>query len=137
MKRTRMLLFAVGPWFLPTSKSLKIVYSASVAAIALSLLTDTRAFDFFSAVYFVGYWMAIGYVAFREDRNALMNTSLTFIALRMYAIYVEAYGDLLETGFGLIFSGLLLMGLGYAVHRAIKIFNEYQHVKKESISHVG
>ena len=40
-----------------------------------------------------------------------MSLSILVIALRLFIVYLEVFGSLLQTGFGLIFSGVLLLAL--------------------------
>jgi uncharacterized membrane protein len=123
-------VFCAVPWAFPISLSLRITYMASVVAVGLSVMLGTDWDDLMASFIFCVYWVAIGFVAFREDRNALMNFSLSIIALRMYGVYIDAYHNLADTGFGLIISGLLLIGLGYGTQRCIKLLGQYKLEKK-------
>ena len=73
-----------------------------------------------AAFSFIIFWLIVGYLAQKTDRTALMNIAITLIAIRIYIIYIELFGSLLQTGFGLILSGGVLIGLAWGARKINK-----------------
>ncbi len=63
------------------------------------------------AVVFVVYWLFLGSVGQKLGKRWLVNLAGVVVALRLVVVYMEVFGDLLSTGFGLMVSGVLLMAL--------------------------
>ncbi|TGK56897.1 DUF2157 domain-containing protein [Leptospira wolffii] len=61
-----------------------------------------------SAVYFFGAWLPFAFLFFESRR--WFDLSLFVLGLRFVAVYLEVFGSLLETGIGLIVSGILILG---------------------------
>lgn len=70
-----------------------------------------------SALLFIGYWVFIGWIGQKLDIQRLVSISIFIIAIRIFAVYIELFGTLLTTGFGLIASGLIMLGLIYAARK--------------------
>lgn len=83
----------------------------SLGVSALPFVLPGVESDILAAASFVGYWIFLGYIGQITGRQNLVSLAITIIALRIYGIYLELFGTLLQSGFGLIFSGLLLMGM--------------------------
>lgn len=102
------------------SKVLRTVLWSSLAAIALPILIPHGSADIIGAAAFIGYWLVLGYASQTLDRQGFVSLAITLIAIRIYVIYLELFGTLLTTGFGLIVSGLVLMGLAYGARKLTK-----------------
>lgn len=66
------------------------------------------------------YWGLCGWVGFRASYPRALNAAITLIALRLFLVYVEVFGSMLQTGVGLIASGVLLIVLAKATHLALR-----------------
>lgn len=69
---------------------------------------------------FMAYWALIGWAGLQSGYRWLLNAAVVVIALRLVVVYIEVFGDLLSTGFGLIISGALLIALVWATGRLIR-----------------
>ena len=72
------------------------------------------------ALSFIVYWLVIGYAGQTSGAHSLVTAAILSIAIRIYVVYLELFGTLLVTGFGLIFSGLVLMGMAWGARKLIK-----------------
>lgn len=72
------------------------------------------------ALSFIVYWLVIGYAGQTSGAHSLVTAAILIIAIRIYVVYLELFGTLLVTGFGLIFSGLVLMGMAWGARKLIK-----------------
>jgi uncharacterized membrane protein len=73
-----------------------------------------------AAATFIAYWIFLGFMGQRTGRQSLVSISIAVIAIRIYVIYLELFGSMLQTGVGLVFSGLLLMGMVWGARRINK-----------------
>lgn len=86
-----------------------IIGSLISATLPIALLTGE--IDFIAAIHFVAYWCFVGWIGNRMGFTQLISISITMITLRIIIVYFELFGNLLTTGFGLIFSGVLMLGI--------------------------
>jgi uncharacterized membrane protein len=73
--------------------------------------------SFLGALSFIAYWLFLGLIGQRTGRQGLVSLAITVVALRIYFIYLELFGSLLMTGFGLISSGLILIGMVWGIRK--------------------
>lgn len=64
-----------------------------------------------SAVVFIAYWVFIGWTAQQMGWPRLISLAIALIAVRIFAVYVEVFGTLFDTGVGLIIGGAVMLGL--------------------------
>jgi len=76
------------------------------------------------AAIFILYWIFIGWTALVFNHRNLMNLAICVIALRLVIVYVEVFGSLLQTGVGLIVSGILLILLVLGTQKLVKKFGK-------------
>jgi len=69
---------------------------------------------------FILYWLYLGLIFNRMNLHGLVSLALVMTAGRIYIVYLEVFGSLLQTGVGLIISGLLLMGMTLGVRKLSK-----------------
>lgn len=62
-----------------------------------------------SAVLFVVYWIFLAWLGARIHVENLSNWAIRLVILRLFIVYLEMFGSLLMTGFGLIVSGIILL----------------------------
>ena len=72
---------------------------------------------------FMAYWALIGFAGLQSGYRWVLNAAVVVIALRLVVVYIEVFGDLLSTGFGLIISGALLIALVWATGKLIRTLN--------------
>jgi|GEM_PF-891495 len=84
-----------------------VIGSLASSIIPLVLMPDS--ISFMAAVHFIAYWVLVGYAGYRIGWDQLVSHAITLITLRIIAVYVELFGGLLLTGFGLIGGGVLLL----------------------------
>ncbi len=70
------------------------------------------------------YWAFCGWAGSRAGYPRAINIASIFIALRLVVVYIEIFGSLLQTGVGLIVSGLLLIALVVGTRRAMGLFGQ-------------
>jgi uncharacterized membrane protein len=78
--------------------------------------------DVFAALGFIALWAIIGFTAYHLGHLRYLNLATAVIAVRIIIGYVELFGSLATTGFGLIGGGLLTLGLTWLWIRKSKDF---------------
>lgn len=63
------------------------------------------------AVAFIAYWIFIGWLAQNTGFMRIVTLAIVIIAMRIFAVYVELFGTLMDTGIGLIVGGAVMLGL--------------------------
>lgn len=71
-------------------------------------------------VLFCCYWVALARLALLAERSGWFRLAVGLIAAQMFAVYLEATGGLLATGFGLIVAGMVLLALAFAAKRVMQ-----------------
>ncbi|MEQ5787813.1 DUF2157 domain-containing protein [Erythrobacter sp. NFXS35] len=74
------------------------------------------------ALLFMALWIGIAAAALVAHWRGVFQLSVGVIALRLIILSFELAGDLLASGFGLILSGLLILGVAWAAVRVSKAF---------------
>ncbi|GJL86183.1 MAG: hypothetical protein DHS20C02_19580 [Micavibrio sp.] len=90
-------------------RSAIIFVIGSIVSATLPLVLMAGEIDFIAAVHFVAYWCFAGWIGNRMGFNQLVSASITLVTLRIMVVYCELFGGLMLTGFGLIFSGILML----------------------------
>jgi uncharacterized membrane protein len=88
--------------------------------MALALVADTH--DVAAAALFMALWVGIAAAALAAQWRGVFQLAVAVIALRLIILSFELAGDLLTSGFGLILSGLLILGVAWAAVRVSKTF---------------
>lgn len=70
-------------------------------------------FEALFGLLFILYWAAIGWLAARRGRRALLGLAFAVIGVRLLVLYFEAIGGLTATGLGLIGGGVLCLALAW------------------------
>ena len=83
----------------------------SLSCAALPFLVMAGDSSLLAASHFIGYWVFVGWAGYRMNSQRLMSSAIMFVTLRVLVVYFELFGGLMMTGFGLIFSGLLILGI--------------------------
>ncbi len=64
-----------------------------------------------SAILFILYWLCVGWLAQQAGWMRGISLAVILITLRIFMIYIEVFGSLLMTGWGLIMAGIVMLGL--------------------------
>ncbi|HEU4839517.1 MAG TPA: DUF2157 domain-containing protein [Micavibrio sp.] len=72
------------------------------------------------ALVFIAYWAALGWLAQSMQHMRIVSVAIAVIAFRIFMIYVEVFGSLMDTGLGLICGGGVMLALIYAARRVNK-----------------
>lgn len=75
-----------------------------------------------AAALFMALWIGIAAAALVAGWRGVFQLSVGVIALRLIILSFELAGDLLTSGFGLILSGLLILGVAWSAVRVSKRF---------------
>ncbi len=62
-----------------------------------------------SAALFIAYWIFIAWLGARMHAGILTDWAIRLVVLRLFIVYLEVFGSMLQTGIGLIVSGILLL----------------------------
>lgn len=107
---------AVPDW-LETAANFRLLLLVSCALITLPFLFPRIEADWLAALGFVALWMLLGWIGHHTQSPRLVSLAIFAIALRLFIVYLEVFGNLLLTGFGLIFSGVVLLALLHVARR--------------------
>lgn len=112
---------------LATQRKLSISATARLWLSALFLITalgcsapmlvSTWRSDVVGALFFLAIWSAAAGAAAATAQRRLFDLATVVIALRFVVIYFEVFGSLAATGFGLIVSGGVIIGIALLWHR--------------------
>jgi uncharacterized membrane protein len=99
---------AVPDW-LDTARHFRLLLLVACVLITLPFLLPRVEADWLAALSFVSLWLVLGWLGHRTHSPRLVSMAIFAIALRLFIVYLEVFGTLLQTGFGLIFSGVVLL----------------------------
>jgi len=88
--------------------------------LVLALVADEH--DVVAAALFMGLWVGIAAAALVAGWRGVFQLAVAVIALRLIILSFELAGDLLTSGFGLILSGFLILGVAWVAVRVSKAF---------------
>lgn len=74
-----------------------------------------------SAVLFIAYWIFIAWLGARMQSTALTDWAIRLVVLRLFIVYLEVFGSMLQTGVGLIISGILLLVVLRYLNRIVMV----------------
>jgi uncharacterized membrane protein len=121
-----LLLAAAGSWYRPQVK-LEVRISTVALLVACGVFSTLPLFFgdsdesvgikmIAAAGFFCTWILAAAAAAYSHHRRWFDFASLV-IALRVVIVYFEVFGSLAMTGLGLIFSGIVILGIAFAWHR--------------------
>lgn len=93
---------------------------ASIVMMGLPMLLPNTASDVVAMASFLLYWGVLGWYAHATGAMRLLSLSITVLAIRIWIIYLEAFGGLAMTGFGLIISGVVMLVMIYGARKLNK-----------------
>lgn len=100
----------VPHWLGNTANARWLLLAANVAVAGPFLLYELES-DLMAALSFIAFWLLLGYLAHRNNTPRLISLVILVVTIRVYVIYLEVFGSMLQTGVGLIGSGLLLLAM--------------------------
>ena len=103
-----------------------LIIGIFIAALPVILLTQNS--TVMAAISFIVFWLCVGGAAQIIGYPKLMSLAIFLVAARLYIIYIELFGSLLQTGFGLILSGGVLIALGWGAKRFHKAIEHHTEV---------
>jgi hypothetical protein len=92
------------------------------AGLVMPLALAVDGYDLAAALLFMTLWAGIAAAALAAGWRGVFQMAVGVIALRIIILSFELASDLLLSGFGLIFSGLLILGVAWA---ALKISRSF------------
>lgn len=103
-------------------RSAQVLVMYAMVSSLLPFLFPHGAIGVFAALGFIALWAIIGFTAYHLGHIRYLNLATAVIAVRIIIGYVELFGSLATTGFGLIGGGLLTLGLTWLWVRKSKDF---------------
>lgn len=91
--------------------------------LALGLLTNS----FFSFLFVMAALTLLAFYAYRYNRHKLLTASVIFMAIRIFILFLELFGSLMNTGIILIFSGIFLIASIQAAKKLSSVIAEKKH----------
>jgi len=111
-------------WFLQPGKERPALYphafayaAVSVSMMALPFLLAPIESAFFAGIMFIAYWIYVGWFGQRTGAMRLVSLAILILAIRVYILYLQAFGGLLTGGFGLILGGVVMLGMIYGAKK--------------------
>jgi uncharacterized membrane protein len=92
------------------------------AGLVLPLAYAADNLTLLPALLFMALWIGIAAAALAAHWRGVFQIAVAVIALRLIILSFELAGDLLASGFGLILSGVLILGVAWAAVRVSKTF---------------
>ena len=105
------VLFGVTAYFvkkLNPANDLVYVFIASGVFIFVACYIPLES-DLLSAFHFMGFMITLAFIAAKGDHDVLLSLSMFAVSARLFILFLELFGSLLVTGFGLIIAGGLLL----------------------------
>jgi uncharacterized membrane protein len=96
------------------------IIAGSGAVLLLAYGTDDL--TVLAAALFMALWVGIAAAALAAGWRGVFQLAVGVIALRLIILSFELAGDLLTSGFGLILSGLMILGVAWVAVRVSKTF---------------
>lgn len=101
-------------------KEIDVFMIISIVVGYLPLLIPHGDWAVIGAATVMIYWAYCGWTALQEGYTSALQLAVTLIAIRLVIVYVEVFGSLLQTGVGLIISGVLLISLVIGTRKIMK-----------------
>lgn len=90
-------------------------------------VTPLPSSDVLSAIMFIVYWLFLGAVFQELGWASAVSASIVVITIRLYVLFIQLFGSLMLSGFGLIAGGLVLLALVWIAQKANKHLRQHQH----------
>lgn len=96
-----------------------VMAGAGLACVVAYLLSDSQ---LGAGLLFMTLWTGIAAAALHAGWRGVFQLAVAAVALRLIVLSFELASDLLTSGFGLIFSGLLILGIAFVAVRISRTF---------------
>lgn len=107
----------------PDAELIAVILGGSLAAVLLALGVphdDGPVASFAGVLSYFALWGGVAALATRAGWHRLFRIAMAALAIRLFLIYFELFYSLAFTGVGLIFGGVLLIGLAWAWTRIVR-----------------
>lgn len=74
-----------------------------------------------AALLFVLYWVFVAWLGARIHASTLTDWAIRLVILRLFIVYLEVFGSMLQTGVGLIASGIILLVILRYLNRIVAV----------------
>ena len=109
------------PHVTKTPENTRLLLLGSLAISVLPFVFPYTDLHFLAQVTFIVYWIFLGFIGQRAGMPRLISASIIIVAIRIFLVYLEVFGSMLKTGFGFIFSGVLLMLMVWLIRLMIRL----------------
>lgn len=112
----------------PDNRSVRYAIYFAAASLVISHVPQILPqinFSVLGAVTFIAYWVFVAWCAQSVGMMSVVSIAIFLVAIRIFGLYVELFGSLMATGFGLILGGLVMLFLIWAARRV----NAYMKIK--------
>lgn len=92
----------------------------SMLSIIIPLIAAVGDSAILKAIAFIAYWVFIGWLAQSLHKMRVLSLAITVIAIRIFVVYIEVFGSLMQTGIGLISGGVVMLALIYGARKLNK-----------------
>lgn len=89
----------------------------SMLSIVVPLIAPVGDSAILKAIAFIAYWVLIGWLAQSLHKMRVLSLAITVIAIRIFVVYIEVFGSLMQTGIGLISGGVVMLALIYGARK--------------------
>lgn len=101
------------------------------SGLAIALAFGANDIDVLAAILFMALWVGIAAAAIYAGWRGVFQLAVAVIALRLIILSFELASDLLLSGFGLILSGLLILGIAWIAVRISRKFAPSEAANEE------
>ncbi|MEO0588938.1 MAG: DUF2157 domain-containing protein [Pseudomonadota bacterium] len=92
------------------------------SGVTMLLARSVSGVDLAAALLFMALWFGVAAAALKAGWRGVFQLAVAAIALRLIILSFELASDLLLSGFGLILSGLLILGIAWGAYRVSREF---------------
>ena len=92
------------------------------AGLTMLIARSVSGVEIAAALLFMALWTGIAAAALKAGWRGVFQLAVAVIAVRLIILSFELASDLLLSGFGLILSGLLILGIAWAAFRVSRVF---------------
>jgi len=92
------------------------------AGVTMLLARSVSGVELAAALLFMLLWIGIGAAALKAGWRGVFQLAVAAIAVRLIVLSFELASDLLLSGFGLILSGFMILGIAWAAYRVSQQF---------------
>jgi uncharacterized membrane protein len=120
---TGLLLALPALWTAKGSIDRKVSMGLSVSFVLLAVFTTMPLVlglgehEVWGTLLSIVLWWALAVTAVYAGHKRIFDTITLMITIRILVVYFEVFGSMLETGIGLVISGIMILGLAWVWYR--------------------